>query len=108
MAAKKIPTEHLISDEDEARIQSMISSDPENPELTDTEIASLKPATEVLPRAFFKGIEEARRLRGRPKMEAPKVAVTLRVDPLVLDRFKASGKDWRGKMNEALRKAAGL
>ena len=46
--------------------------------------------------------------RGRPKLEAPKKAISLRVDADVLDRYKAGGPGWQGRMNEALRKAAGL
>ncbi len=46
--------------------------------------------------------------RGRPKSEAPKISTTLRLDPDVLDRFKADGKGWQGRINAALRKAVGL
>ena len=46
--------------------------------------------------------------RGRPKSLAPKKAISLRVDPEVLDKFKAEGPGWQGRMNDALRKAVGL
>lgn len=46
--------------------------------------------------------------RGRPPADSPKKAISLRVDAEVLDRFKADGPGWQGRMNEALRKAAGL
>jgi uncharacterized protein (DUF4415 family) len=46
--------------------------------------------------------------RGRPRLEAAKIAVTLRIEPDVLEKFKHSGTDWRARMTEALRKAAGL
>lgn len=46
--------------------------------------------------------------RGRPKSLAPKKAISLRVDADVLDKFKADGPGWQGRMNEALRKASGL
>lgn len=46
--------------------------------------------------------------RGRPRADAPKQQVTLRLDRVVLDRFRASGPGWQTRMNEALRKAAGL
>lgn len=52
--------------------------------------------------------EAARVQRGRPKAVAPKVQTTLRLDPDVLDVFKAGGPGWQGRMNAALRKAAGL
>ncbi len=46
--------------------------------------------------------------RGRPKSAFPKKAISLRVDADVLDKFKSDGPGWQGRMNEALRKAAGL
>jgi uncharacterized protein (DUF4415 family) len=52
-------------------------------------------------------MEKAIAARGRPKVEAPKIAVTLRLDSVVLEKFKASGKDWRSRMAEELRKSAG-
>lgn len=46
--------------------------------------------------------------RGRPPVDKPKQAISLRVDADVLDHFKATGPGWQGRMNEVLRKAAGL
>ena len=46
--------------------------------------------------------------RGRRPSDSPKKAISLRVDADVLDRFKESGPGWQGRMNAALRKAAGL
>jgi uncharacterized protein (DUF4415 family) len=46
--------------------------------------------------------------RGRPRSEAPKKAVNLRLDQDVLERFRAGGPGWQSRMNQALRKAAGL
>ena len=46
--------------------------------------------------------------RGRPKSAAPKVSTTLRLDPDVLDSFRATGPGWQSRINAALRKAAGL
>jgi hypothetical protein len=45
---------------------------------------------------------------GRPKLERPKRAVNLRLDADVIDAFRAGGSGWQTRMNEALRKAAGL
>ena len=53
-------------------------------------------------------ITKAKVTRGRPKALAPKVSTTLRLDPEVLDAFKAEGPGWQTRMNAALRKAAGL
>jgi uncharacterized protein (DUF4415 family) len=91
-----------LTPKDEVRIQAQIASDPDNPELTDAEIASLKPFTEVFPTLA----ESIKRARGRPKLAAPKEAVTLRLSPETIARFKAEGgDDWRSKMSETLEKA---
>lgn len=46
--------------------------------------------------------------RGRPPKDAPKEPVNLRLDPDVLAYFRATGKGWQSRINEILRKAAGL
>lgn len=46
--------------------------------------------------------------RGRPKSVDAKKAISLRVDPDVLSWYKATGDGWQTRMNEALRKAAGI
>ncbi len=65
------------------------------PELTD---AQLRNAT----------LEVGGRPVGRPKLERPKRAVNLRLDADVVDAFRANGAGWQTRMNDALRKAAGL
>ncbi len=45
---------------------------------------------------------------GRPKLANPKQQVTLRLDKVVLETFKASGAGWQTRINEALRKALKL
>ena len=48
-------------------------------------------------------------VRGRPPLRGEaKRQVTLRLDPDVLDRFRADGPGWQGRINEALRKAVGM
>jgi uncharacterized protein (DUF4415 family) len=46
--------------------------------------------------------------RGRPKSDAPKQATSLRLDPDVLEHYRATGPGWQSRINQALRKAAGL
>jgi uncharacterized protein (DUF4415 family) len=55
---------------------------------------------------LFRGDKMVR--RGRPKSASPKEAVNLRLDADVLDYFRKTGPDWQSRINEALRKAAGL
>lgn len=45
---------------------------------------------------------------GRPVSENPKRQVTLRLDPDVLDSFRATGKGWQSRINAELRKALGI
>ncbi|WP_105381968.1 BrnA antitoxin family protein [Neorhizobium alkalisoli] len=78
------------------------------PEMTDEELAKMRPAREVLPPEFFEAMEEHRKSRGRPSLEHPKKQITLRLDEEVIAKFRESGKGWQGRMNDALRKAAGL
>lgn len=100
MTAKK-HTE--ISDAEEARIQKMIASDPDSPELTDDQIAKAKPFAEAFP-------EVAQKMRknvgGRPKSASPKVPVSIRLDQDVVTKFKATGPGWQSRINEVLRKSA--
>ncbi|HTV70416.1 MAG TPA: BrnA antitoxin family protein [Rhizobiaceae bacterium] len=48
------------------------------------------------------------RRRGRPLSANPKQAIKLRIDPDVVEHFKAEGPGWQSRMNKALRRAAGL
>jgi uncharacterized protein (DUF4415 family) len=93
-----------ISDTEEAEIQRQIAEDPDDWLSTDEELASARPFAEVFPELA----DSIRRARGRPPVENPKRQVTLRLDTDVVDRFRASGKGWQSRINEALRKAAGL
>lgn len=45
---------------------------------------------------------------GRPRVANPKRQVTLRLDPDVLDKFRATGKGWQSRINAELRKALGI
>ena len=45
---------------------------------------------------------------GRPKKAAPKEAVSIRLDADVLAHFRATGPGCQSRINDALRKAAGL
>jgi uncharacterized protein (DUF4415 family) len=65
------------------------------PELTDAQLNSAV-------------LEIGGRPVGRPRLEQPKRAVNLRLDADIVDAFRAGGAGWQTRMNEALRKAAGL
>jgi uncharacterized protein (DUF4415 family) len=65
---------------------------------------------DVTEAALARGLaQRAARLakRGRPAGSA-KEQVSLRLDKAALDRFRADGPGWQTRINEAVRKAAGL
>lgn len=71
-----------LTDEKEAHIQNGIAEDPDNPEWT----------------------ESIQRQRGRPS-RPPSGRFRYGSTPDVINAFKATGKGWQGRINEALRKA---
>ncbi len=73
----------------------------DSPELTAEEMAHPMTFAEAFP-DLAASIE---RKRGRPPVESPKAPVTLRLDPKTIDRFKATGPDWRARMVAVLEKA---
>lgn len=74
-----------MTDEEDAAITADAKADPDNP-----------PADSLM------------RRRGRPALERAKEAVKLRIDPEVLDHFRSSGPGWQTRINEALRRIAGI
>lgn len=46
--------------------------------------------------------------RGRKPSGKSKRLLTLRIDPDVIDAYKATGDGWQRRMNDTLRKALGL
>ena len=80
--------------------------DDDNPEWTEEDFARARPAAEVLPpealAAFGKG--KGGRPVGSIKSDA-KRSISLRLDPDVLEGWRATGPGWQSRMNEALRKA---
>ena len=45
---------------------------------------------------------------GRPPSDNPKKQVTLRLDPEVIEGFRATGKGWQSRINAELSKALGI
>lgn len=93
-----------LTDEEEARIQAQIAADPDNYESSDEELAQAKPMAEALPELHAALMAEiAKRKAGRPKAAVTKQTIAIRLDPDVLEAFKATGPGWQTRMNEALR-----
>jgi uncharacterized protein (DUF4415 family) len=99
---RKFSSKRPLTDAEEAEIQRMIASDPDNPELTDEQIAALRPFAEAFPALA----ESLKRGPGRPRLGKALEAVTLRLDPTVVEHFRAQGADWRKRMARVLAKAA--
>lgn len=78
----------------------------ENPEWTKEDFARARPATEVHPAQVVAALAK----RGRPvgSTTSNKQQVTLRLDRDALERLKAAGPGWQTRINQAVRKAAGL
>ena len=71
------------------------------PELTDEQIARLRPAE-----AFFDDLGIPMPRMGRPKAEAVKRSVTIRMDEDVVNYFKSAGPGWQTRMHEVLAREA--
>jgi uncharacterized protein (DUF4415 family) len=91
-----------ISATAEAHIQAGIAADPDNPEWTVQDFKRAKPFAVAFP-----ALAKSRRGRG-PQKRPTKVAVSLRLTREVVERFKADGPGWQSRMDEALKKAAGV
>lgn len=70
----------------------------DNPELTAEEISQLRPFAEVFP-------ELAATIRRRGLQRADKkISTTIRLSPEVVAHFRATGKGWQARIDEALRR----
>ena len=75
----------------------------DNPEWTTEMIAKSRPAKEILPKIF--GARTAAAMlkpHGRPKSPQSKVAISLRLSPDTLARWKATGPGWQTRMANVL------
>jgi uncharacterized protein (DUF4415 family) len=74
-----------------------------SPELTDTELAEMKPAAEILPKVLLTKLK-----RRGPQKALTKAPVSIRLDRDLVQRLRQSGKGWQSRANSLLRKAVGL
>ncbi len=74
--------------EEEAAINAAIASDPDTYEATDEEFKHMR--------------------RGRPLGSGKKTMTHIRIDTVVLDHYKATGAGWQTRVNDDLRRIAGV
>ena len=71
----------------------------DSPELTDEEIAGLRPMKEALPEVYA-ALQAEIGKRGPAKT---KEAISIRLDIDLVEKLRASGPGWQSRVNEALR-----
>ena len=74
----------------------------DSPPATREQLMAARPFGEAFPELAEK---MRKNLGGRPPLESPKKLVSIRLDAGVLDKFKATGRGWQSRMNEALKRA---
>lgn len=94
---------HVPTPDEDAEIKRGIDADEDMREFTDEELARLRPAAEVLPEVVAAYKAGKLKRRGRPRKANPKVQVSIRYSPEVIEHFKATGKGWQTRMDEALK-----
>jgi uncharacterized protein (DUF4415 family) len=89
LRARALKSLSSLSPDEEEKIAAGIAQDDENPEFGEV---------------FF-----VKAARGRGPQKSPtKHLVSLRLDDEVIEHFRSGGRGWQTRMNEALRKAAGI
>jgi uncharacterized protein (DUF4415 family) len=73
-------------------------------ELTREEIFAMRPAAEVLPPELNAILTKRRPGQRGPQKALVKQQVTLRLDPKILAHFKAGGRGWQTRINDALKR----
>lgn len=92
-----VPTD----EEEDAAINRGIAGDPDTAAWTEAEFAGAVRGSEAGPAMVPEGL-----LRRRGAQKTPtKEMISLRLDRDVLERWRATGPGWQGRVNEALRKA---
>lgn len=78
-----------------------------NPEWTDADWATARPARDVLPELLGDSASAllVRRPRGRPRSDTAKTKVNIRLSPDVLAHWRATGPGWQSRIDDLLRAA---
>lgn len=87
----------VMAEEDDKAITEAALADPDARPLDEERLAGMRPASAAV------AADIKRRLRGQPRLQAPKRLVSLRLDPDMVARFRATGPGWQLRINEVLR-----
>ena len=90
----------LTTDEEDIHIKEGIAADPDTFEMTDKMLAKARPASETHPKI----VDAYKRTRGEQR-KPKKTPVYIRLDNDIVEYYKADGKGWQTKINDALRKS---
>lgn len=90
-----------LTDAEEAEIQRQIALDPDDEDVTDAQLGTGKPFRQSFPDLYA----SIQRARGRPRADKPLQQISIRLDPDVIAKFKATGKGWQTRINQVLKDA---
>jgi uncharacterized protein (DUF4415 family) len=93
-----------MTDEEDAAITAAALADPDNPPLTDEQLAQFRRMEDVRPDL----VRRFRGERGPQKSKPLKQQVSLRLDPDIIAHFKKRGPGWQSRINATLRKTLKL
>jgi len=121
------PNHIYVTDEEDAAITAAALSDPDNPPLTDEELAQFIPAREFFSPEVFAAMTDkskppvirivtdaedaarqaasGKRGRGRPPLDETKQRIAIRLDRDLLAGLRAGGRGWQTRVNALLREA---
>ena len=89
-----------VTAEEEAELHAAALADPDNPPLDEQWFREAKPMSD-------ERLARYRGMRG-PQRAPTKKPTSIRLDADVVEHFKAGGPGWQSRINQALRKVAGL
>ena len=90
-----------VSPEEDRLITRAAERDPDNPPLTEAELAEFRPVSEVMPELVEAHRRRAAHLRLSGKTR--KQPLVLRLDADIISFFRASGQGWQQRINQVLR-----
>jgi uncharacterized protein (DUF4415 family) len=86
-----------MTDEEDAAITAAALADPDARPLDEDRLSRMQPISPA------DAADLKRRLRGRPRLNSAKHLLSLRIDPDVVERFRATGPGWQSRINQLLR-----